>query len=592
MHFTHQLKNPVISRFAAWLFGRCLSFVLLDFVPHRPDMNQVSRSICTCLISFILLATACGRKSANESSALADDFIRLMNAGKNYLDQGQGNKAIEVYTKAVKMMPADPDVHLNLANAYLVTGNAEAAIAEADKVLEVDSNAAAGYFVKGSAYSRLQKYEDALKALQAARNLDPVEPALAYQLGLAHLNLKHYEEAIGAFGEVLASDPNHPSAHYQLSQAYLRAGQEAEAQKELEIHQKIAAANAGKSLTPADFEKSRFTQARVPFKLEQPTKPGITVRFSDQTQNKFGHLAGKYRGPVGILDPNHSTNQLGLNSLFVLEPDQSFRLLWNSNGTFAASEDLYPVIPGAKYTKLLVGDLNNDRYEDVIALSDKGANIFKFATNAAAMDVGPFSRLLNLQATDGALVDLDFTGKLDLLAITAQTNDLRLYRQFGPLLFTDITRTSGIPSTLKNATEVMVDDWPKDEMMDLIVARKDGNPLLLAKPRGGALYETNVMAWSAGAVIATGDLNNDLRIDTVVVNNGRIQIVFNGTEEKTELSSDNPNIRQVYLQDFDNDGWLDIWTVGDKLSIWRNLGQAGFENSEPGARSRQYRWAF
>src|SRR6185295_15141769 len=195
------------------------------------------------------------------------------------------------------------------------------------------------------------------------------------------------------------------------------------------------------------------------------------------------------------------------------------------------------------------------------------------------MDVGPFSRLLNLQATDGALVDLDFTGKLDLLAITAQTNDLRLYRQFGPLLFTDITRTSGIPSTLKNATEVMVDDWPKDEMMDLIVARKDGNPLLLAKPRGGALYETNVPAWSAGAVIATGDLNNDLRIDTVVVNNGRIQIAFNGTEEKTELSSDDPNIRQVYLQDFDNDGWLDIWTVGDKLNLWRNLGQAGFENA-------------
>ena len=222
-------------------------------------------------------------------------------------------------------------------------------------------------------------------------------------------------------------------------------------------------------------------------------------------------------GPVAILDPNHSTNQVGLNSIFVLEPEQGFRLLWNSNGTFTASEDIYPSLPGAKYSKLLVGDLNNDRDEDIIALSDKGANIFKFATNGASMDVAPFSRLLNLEAIDGALVDLDFTGKLDLVAVTSKTNDLRLYRQFGPLLFTDITSTSGIPSSLKDAASVLVDDWPKDEMMDLVVARKGGEPLLLAKQRGGALNPTNVAAWPSGTVIATGDLNNDLRIDIVAV---------------------------------------------------------------------------
>jgi hypothetical protein len=33
------------------------------------------------------------------------------------------------------------------------------------------------------------------------------------------------------------------------------------------------------------------------------------------------------------------------------------------------------------------------------------------------------------------------------------------------------------------------------------------------------------------------------------------------------------------LQDFDNDGWLDIWTVGDRVQVWRNRGQSGFENA-------------
>src|SRR3954470_6157926 len=202
-------------------------------------MKQASRPICILFTSLILLA-ACGKKSEGPG----DDYVRLMNTGKNYLDQGQGAKALEIYQRAAKLMPADPDVHLNLANAYLLTGNAESAIAEADKVLALDSNSAAAYFVKGSANLRLMKYEEALKALQSARNLDPSEPAVSYQLGLAHLNLKHYDEAINAFTEVLAADPNHPSAHYQLSQAYLRAGQEDEAQKELKLHSQIAEKNA------------------------------------------------------------------------------------------------------------------------------------------------------------------------------------------------------------------------------------------------------------------------------------------------------------------------------------------------------------
>src|SRR5690606_10542533 len=116
-----------------------------------------------------------------------------------------------------------------------------------------------------------------------------------------------------------------------------------------------------------------------------------------------------------------------------------FRLLWNTNGTFQARDKPYPHNPEATYTRMLTGDLQNDRFEDVIVLGNRGAHVFRFATNGFAMDVGPFSRLQSLNAADGALVDLDFTGKLDLVVVTGETNDVRIYRQFGPTLFTDIT---------------------------------------------------------------------------------------------------------------------------------------------------------
>jgi Flp pilus assembly protein TadD len=532
----------------------------------------MNRRVGLCALAIFSLLLGCKKQSGSSDGG---DFVRLMNTGKNYLDQGQAQKALDVYQQAVKLAPADPDVHLNLANAHLLANNAEQAVKEADEVLKLDKDSAAAHFVKGSAYIRLNNFEEAVKALQIARRLEPTEPAAAFQLGFAHLRLNQFEEAIAALSEAVRDQPEHPSAHFHLSQALQRAGRSDEAQQALEAHQQISARNPGSTITPEKLERSRFTQARVPFLLEQPSKTGIAVKFADQTQTAFGNAAAKCSGPIAVIDPNHT----GANSLFVLDAEQGFRLLWNSNAVFQPNDEAYPAIPGAKYTKALVGDLQNDRYEDIVVLGDKGAHVFKFATNGVAMDVGPFSRLQALNATDGALVDLDFTGKLDLLAVTGQTNGLRLYRQFGPLLFTDVTSTSGIPATLNDVQSIQIDDWPKDEMMDVIAARTNAAPVLLAKQRGGPLAATNISGWPEGSVIATGDLNNDLRTDLVVYGGGKLRVVFHGTGEQKEFPVEAANVRSIALHDYDNDGWLDLFTIGDGVRSWRNVGQAGLESS-------------
>ena len=192
----------------------------------------------------------------------------------------------------------------------------------------------------------------------------------------------------------------------------------------------------------------------------------------------------------------------------------------------------YPAIPGAQYAKMLVGDLQNDRFEDIVVLGDKGSHLFKFGTNGLATDVSALSRLSTVSAMDGMLMDLDFTGKLDLLAVTGNTNEVRVYRQFGPLLFSDITSTSGIPASLHNAQAVMMEDWNRDGNMDVIVSRKEGPPLLLEKQRGGRLVPRELTNWVAGAVFCTGDFDNDLRPDLAVVSEGKISICFNGGSEQ------------------------------------------------------------
>ncbi len=332
-------------------------------------------------------------------------------------------------------------------------------------------------------------------------------------------------------------------------------------------------------MSAATFERSKYTQARVPFKLEQPDKEGIRIKFVDATKEALGDLAQNFSGPIGVIDANHT----GWNSLFVAEKGpvpgagRTFRLLWNTNGTFHPYGAPYPAIPAAHYSKMLVGDLQNDRFDDIIVLGDKGSHLFKFGTNGLAMDVSTLSRLSTLSAIDGTLMDLDFTGKLDLIAVTGNTNDVRVYRQFGPLLFADITSTSGIPASLHNAQAVMMEDWNRDENMDVIASRKAGPPLLLEKQRGGRLVPRELTNWVAGAVFCTGDFDNDLRPDLAVVSDGKISICFNGGERKEIAFPRNAGVRQIVAVDYDNDGWLDLWAVGEKIRVWRNLGLAGFQ---------------
>jgi len=540
---------------------------------------RLGQSMCLLLLAFCLAGCERSPSDSSKQSAAAtntpsDQFLSLMNAGMNYLDQGDHTNALATYKKAEAMVPNDADVHLNLANSYLIGGLANEAIQEADAVLKLEPNSAAAYFVKGAACLRLSNPEEAAKAFENVRKIDPGASATFFQLGRARMGLKQWNEAIVAFQEGIRMEPNrlHAAAHYLLAQSLLRAGRQDEAQQELQQHQ-ANLEGGGPAVSDVTFERSKFTQARVPFKLEQPETAGIRVRFVDATKEVLGNSAQTCSGPIGVIDANHT----GWNSLFVVEKGKGFRLLLNTNGAFVPHAVPYPAVADSSYVKMLVGDLQNDRIDDVVVLGDKGSHLFKFGTNGLATDVSALSRLNNVRATDGMLMDLDFTGKLDLIAVTGSSNAAQVYRQFGPLLFTNITSRSGIPGSLQNVRAVVMEDWNRDQVMDVIASRKEGTPLLLEKQRGGLLVPREPTQWVAGSVLCTGDFDNDLRPDLAVVGEGKITICLNGGERRKIALPESARVRQIVAVDYDNDGWLDLWAVGENIRVWRNLGLTGFQ---------------
>lgn len=498
-----------------------------------------------------------------------------MNAGKNYLDQGDASNAVVLFGKAVVLVPNDSDVRLNLANALLLDGKASEALGEAEQVLKLEPDLAAGHFVKGSALLRLANFVEAAKSFENTRRIDPGETATLFQLGMARMGLKQWDAAAAAFREGIALDPNHlhTAAHFQMAQALLRAGHQDEAQRALQKHE--GNAEGGGAVSAATFERSKFTQARVPFKLEQPEREGVRVRFVDATREAFGAAAQTYSGPVGLID----LNRKGYNSLFATVQGQGFRVLENTNGTFhpSPSVPLLPGLAGAHYSKVLVGDLQNDRYEDVIVLGDAGSHVFAFGTNGLVSDLSSASGLAPLRAVDGTLMDLDFTGKLDLVAVAANEGGVQAFRQFGPIRFSNITSNTGVPAAMSAALSIAMEEWTRDENMDLIVGRKGQAPLLLEKQRGGKLMPRERTNWVAAACFATGDFDNDLRADLVAWGDGRLTLCSNGGERREIAALGDGVVRGIVAVDYDNDGWLDVCVVGDTLRMWRNAGLAGFQ---------------
>ncbi len=517
-------------------------------------------------VIFTWLTSTPGRSEA--------DFDQLLETAKAHYEAGEAQPAIDAFAQALEAKPTETDLLLNLANAHRLANAPEQVIRFATEALAIDGNLGAAHFLIGAAHLRLGRHTEAVQSLQQAYDIDNTIGAVGFLLGQAQLAVGNAEAATELFEELVSFEESHLGAALALSEALTAVGRDDEAKSALELHQQRT---AGKPMPtePGAWEACLYTEVLIPFKLAQPDAVGIAIKFVDDTATAFDGKAAAFVGPFGVIDFNRNGN----NSLFVNTRTNTFRTLLNTNGVFTPVGFEFPAIDGARYSRCLVGDLNNDRFDDVLMLGDQGSHAYRFATNGLARDLSKFSKLASLKAVDGIIADIDSTGKLDLLAIQPGDAGLKVFRNLGSIYFKDITKTSGIPTQITGALKLFMDDWNNDDMLDLFIARAGETPMFLQKNRGAAHSPTNTLpALPAATSLATGDLNNDLRTDLVTLANGQLEIIFNGLEEKQTVPLAK-GITAVQLLDYDNDGWLDLLATGDGVQAFRNRGSAGFADT-------------
>ena len=520
-----------------------------------------------------LLAAAMAAGVGGCAGGGEDRLTRLVTRGNGYMEQGSAPEAVAAYEQALALSPDSTDILLNLANAHLLNGDAHAAAEQCLRVLDLDPNSAAAYYLLGCARARLGLHREAVQAFQQSRQIDPYVTALNVQLGMAHAQLNQAPEAIEQFEIAVRFEPDHPSAWYQLSRLYADAERGEDASRALAEHQRVRADQPLFLGGPAALEQCKHTLPREVFRPAVPDEDGIPVRFADATAAAFPDAVA-YRGPLALrTDLPEGTLQL------VAVDASGLRLLAYRDGRFQAQGEPLPVGPEPRLRRILVGDLDNDRHEDVIALGPETTHVFRFAAYGQAQEATEYSGLQDAAAYDGTLADLDFTGRLDLLTISPDQDGLRVYRNRGGFYFREDAAESGLPLELPGTMQTHIEDWHNQDLPGVFVAREGQPPAYFAKQRAGGFVETNLTRrLPAGRCLISGDLDNDLRPDLVIAGGGRLHVVYSGDRDPLTVRLGWAEADALHLWDYDNDGWLDILAVGPELRVWRNLGPAGLRD--------------
>jgi tetratricopeptide (TPR) repeat protein len=180
-------------------------------------MNRIRTTFfgASTILVFLLLSTLV--------PLLAQGLIdaeRQLKHGISLMARGRIDNAVEEFLKIILVNPDYIPAYVNLCSAYRQKGHFEKALAVLGKAKELDPKNFAVHFQLGAVYLDVDKFYDAAKEFRTAIEINPTDADALANLGLALAQDGNIQNALPYFRKSLSINPNSPSTRKSLGYAY------------------------------------------------------------------------------------------------------------------------------------------------------------------------------------------------------------------------------------------------------------------------------------------------------------------------------------------------------------------------------------
>jgi hypothetical protein len=532
-----------------------------------------------------------------------DEALGYANLGLVYLRMSRFPDSEQQLQEALRRAPEDPDIRLILAKIYELTGRKAEAESTMVETLRMVPGHAKTLYSLAELYSN-QEEQPALEARGGylAKLSESAPGNIVPQLYLIENLIRRSmgEESRAVMDQVQQRFPEfQPEAKSFFEQTYrhLQQGQMEDALTSFMIFQnflKLTSAFqtgvqelAGPGGPLIGFPVITFGQSFLGAVGESASAIDAIV-FTDVTASSglevVGEAWGGTQGPAPIRsvftvgdfdgDGDHdiylsaSTGPGGSSHRFLLRQD--------FGGKFTDIADAAGLRHSGHETASAFADYDNDGHLDLFVSRDEPDLLYQNA------DVGRFSdksRTSGLGDPDASDVirffDFDHDGDLDLFLGKKAGN--QLYRNNGDGTFTEVAGSAALAAPEHAARSAMSGDVDDDGDTDLLVIGQDGRCHLFGNLRGGRFQEITGPAGLGGlrgvAFAALADFDNDGYLDLFTAGSGSKRVEYwrnqgDGSFAAVEKASASLNlpvgfdVRDGLFADFDNDGFQDILLAG------------------------------
>ncbi len=239
--------------------------------------------------------------------SLYPDFPEAHNSlGLQLASLGQPEKAIDQYRHALRVRSDFPAALTNLGNALLDTGHPEQAVEQYRKALEINPDFYMANFNLGNSLLHEGRLDEAIERYRHTLRVRPQYAAAHYNLGNALIQAGKTQEAIAEFEQTVELKPDFPGARNNLASALLNTGQTEQAIEQFRqaVRQNPNSAAVARNLGNALRQSGRLEEALEVYRKVLELEPNDASTYATLTKA----LAALHRSADAIATAEQALN--------------------------------------------------------------------------------------------------------------------------------------------------------------------------------------------------------------------------------------------------------------------------------------------